>query len=72
MCTAGEPTRNCPTQIALAWLLDRSPVVVPIPGTARMRHLEENVAAARVRLDSAQRARLDRLAAPGTDADGRS
>ncbi|MER7116415.1 aldo/keto reductase [Saccharomonospora azurea] len=61
-----------PTQIALAWLLDRSPVVVPIPGTARMRHLEENVAAARVRLDSAQRARLDRLAAPGTDADGRS
>ncbi|WP_423817478.1 aldo/keto reductase, partial [Saccharomonospora azurea] len=46
MCTAGEPTRNCPTQIALAWLLDRSPVVVPIPGTGRMRHLEENVAAA--------------------------
>nr|WP_232286426.1 hypothetical protein [Saccharomonospora azurea] len=43
-----------------------------MPGTARMRHLEENVAAARVRLDSAQRARLDRLAAPGTDADGRS
>lgn len=61
-----------PTQIALAWLLDRSPVVVPIPGTARMRHLEENVAAARVRLDSAQRARLDCLADPGTDADRRS
>ncbi|MGW9309990.1 hypothetical protein ACWGPQ_18495 [Saccharomonospora azurea] len=43
-----------------------------MPGTGRMRHLEENVAAARVRLDSAQRARLDRLAAPGADADRRS
>jgi aryl-alcohol dehydrogenase-like predicted oxidoreductase len=34
-----------PAQVALAWLLARSPVVVPIPGTASLRHLEENVAA---------------------------
>ena len=34
-----------PAQVALAWLLARSPVVVPIPGTASSRHLEENVAA---------------------------
>jgi pyridoxine 4-dehydrogenase len=35
-----------PAQVALAWLLARSPVVVPIPGTASLAHLEENVAAA--------------------------
>src|SRR5579863_3945891 len=35
-----------PSQVALAWLLARSPVVLPIPGTARVKHLEENVASA--------------------------
>jgi len=39
-----------PTQIALAWLLRRSPVVLPIPGTSSVAHLEENVAAASLRL----------------------
>ena len=39
-----------PTQIALAWLLKRSPVVLPIPGTSSIEHLEQNVAAALVRL----------------------
>jgi len=38
-------------QVALAWLLARSPVMLPIPGTSRVRHLEENVAAASVTLD---------------------
>jgi pyridoxine 4-dehydrogenase len=38
------------TQVALAWLLHRSPVMVPIPGTSRVTHLEENVAAASVQL----------------------
>jgi pyridoxine 4-dehydrogenase len=38
-------------QIAIAWLLHRSPVMLPIPGTSRVRHLEENVVAARVRLE---------------------
>ncbi|TXS57630.1 aldo/keto reductase [Streptomyces sp. t39] len=51
------------TQVALAWLLGRSPVMLPIPGTASVGHLEENLAAAHVVLDAAQRARLDRLAA---------
>ncbi len=39
-----------PTQIALAWLLKRSPNVLPIPGTSSIEHLEQNVAAASVRL----------------------
>ncbi|MGX5210557.1 aldo/keto reductase [Streptomyces violaceus] len=51
-----------PTQVALAWLLDRAPVVLPIPGTARIGHLEENLAAADLDLTPAQRDRLDRLA----------
>lgn len=41
-----------PAQIALAWLLARSPVMVPIPGTSSPEHLEENVAAARIALTS--------------------
>ncbi|MFH8793564.1 aldo/keto reductase [Streptomyces sp. NPDC017941] len=43
-----------PSQLALAWLLRRSPVVLPIPGTSRVAHLEQNVAAAGITLDDAQ------------------
>ncbi|WP_255976295.1 aldo/keto reductase [Streptomyces longispororuber] len=50
-----------PTQVALAWLLAHSPAVLPIPGTAHVGHLEENVAAAGLELTPAQRARLDGL-----------
>ncbi|HVE80038.1 MAG TPA: aldo/keto reductase [Gemmatimonadaceae bacterium] len=39
-----------PLQVALAWLLARSPVMLPIPGTSKVKHLEENVAAAGLRL----------------------
>jgi pyridoxine 4-dehydrogenase len=39
-----------PGQVALAWLLRRSPVMLPIPGTSSVEHLEENVAGARLRL----------------------
>jgi aryl-alcohol dehydrogenase-like predicted oxidoreductase len=39
-----------PSQLALAWLLKRSPVMLPIPGTGKVRHLEENVAAAGIEL----------------------
>jgi pyridoxine 4-dehydrogenase len=39
-----------PTQVALAWLLRRSPIMLPIPGTSSVAHLEENVAAASLRL----------------------
>jgi aryl-alcohol dehydrogenase-like predicted oxidoreductase len=45
-------------QIALAWLLGRSPAMVPIPGTASVTHLEENVAAAGLRLDQPELAQL--------------
>jgi pyridoxine 4-dehydrogenase len=40
-----------PSQVALAWLLGRSPVILPIPGTSRVKHLEENVAASALELD---------------------
>ncbi|NYI04345.1 aryl-alcohol dehydrogenase-like predicted oxidoreductase [Allostreptomyces psammosilenae] len=53
-----------PTQVALAWLLGHSPVILPIPGTARIDHLEENLAATHLRLPPAHRDRLDRLAQP--------
>lgn len=42
-----------PSQLALAWLLKRSPVMIPIPGTSKVAHLEENVAAARIELTDA-------------------
>ena len=42
------------SQVALAWLLRRSPVMLPIPGTGRVRHLEENMAAARLQLSEAE------------------
>jgi pyridoxine 4-dehydrogenase len=43
-----------PSQIALAWLLRRSPTMLPIPGTASVRHLEENVLGATIRLTDAE------------------
>lgn len=46
-------------QIAIAWLLARSPVMLPIPGTASVKHLEENVAAAALRLSDAEVHSLD-------------
>jgi len=46
-------------QVALAWLLARSPVMLPIPGTASLAHLEENVAAAALRIPATDLAQLD-------------
>lgn len=43
-----------PSQLALAWLLKRSPGMLPIPGTSRVAHLEENVAAAEITLSDAE------------------
>ncbi len=45
-------------QIAIAWLLARSPVMLPIPGTSRVEHLEENWAARKIALDDAERAAI--------------
>ncbi|GAA2712149.1 aldo/keto reductase [Actinoplanes palleronii] len=50
------------TQVALAWLLARSPVIVPIPGTARLDHLEENLAAEALQLTPAQLTTLNDVA----------
>ena len=47
-----------PKQVALAWLLRRSPIMLPIPGTSSVEHLEENVAAASVRLTDEEYERL--------------
>jgi aryl-alcohol dehydrogenase-like predicted oxidoreductase len=52
--------RAAPGQIALAWLIRRSPVMLPIPGTSKMAHLEENVAAAEIALTDAEFAALDK------------
>jgi pyridoxine 4-dehydrogenase len=57
LASAHEAT---PGQLALVWLLARSPVVLPIPGTASIDHLQENVDAQRISLDSED---LERLAA---------
>ncbi|KWX65856.1 aldo/keto reductase [Mycobacterium sp. NAZ190054] len=45
---------STPSQLALAWLLKRSPVILPIPGTSKVAHLEENVAAAQIALTDAE------------------
>ncbi|HET8836826.1 MAG TPA: aldo/keto reductase [Gemmatimonadales bacterium] len=50
-----------PSQVALAWLLHRSPVMLPIPGTSRVNHLEENTAAALLELDHETLRELDAL-----------
>jgi len=49
-----------PSQIALAWCLKRSPVMLPIPGTSKVAHLEENMAAAEIKLTDEEFALLDR------------
>jgi len=50
-----------PMQVAMAWLLHTSPVMLPIPGTSSLDHLEENVAAAELALDADEVAALDAL-----------
>jgi pyridoxine 4-dehydrogenase len=49
-----------PVQVAIAWLLAHSPVMLPIPGTSSIAHLEENVAAAALKLDASDLAALEK------------
>ncbi len=56
------------SQLALAWVLARGPEIVPIPGTTARRHLEENAAAASIRLSPADLAEIDRVAPKGAAA----
>ncbi len=60
-----------PAQIALAWLINKHPHVVPIPGTKRRTYLAENAAAAEIKLNAADIAELDRIFAPGAVAGAR-
>ncbi len=54
-----------PGQVAIAWLLHKGPDIVPIPGTKRVKYLEENVAASSIALDATQMRALDEALAPG-------
>ncbi|MGA2920571.1 MAG: aldo/keto reductase [Candidatus Sulfotelmatobacter sp.] len=49
-----ERWKATPSQVALAWLLSRSPVLLPIPGTSKIAHLEDNVAAAGLKIEQNQ------------------
>jgi len=53
-----------PGQVALAWMLKRSPVMLPIPGTSRVAHLDENVAGAAVTLTDEEFAEVDAASPP--------
>ncbi|MFF4053326.1 aldo/keto reductase [Streptomyces chartreusis] len=53
---------STPSKVALSWLLHRSDVILPIPGTSKVAHLEENLAASRLRLSEAELAELDAAA----------
>ena len=66
MCCASRPQLSPSAhasrfQIALAWLLAHSPVMLPIPGTSKVAHLEENVAAAEIKLTDNEKEQLDTL-----------
>jgi aryl-alcohol dehydrogenase-like predicted oxidoreductase len=60
-----------PTQIALAWVLAQKPWIVPIPGTSRTRHLEENIGALRIDLWAADLQKVDAALASITVRGGR-
>jgi pyridoxine 4-dehydrogenase len=59
--TIARKHKATPGQIALAWLLKRSPVMLPIPGTGKVKHLEENVGAVAIQLSDEEFAELDRV-----------
>ena len=66
LARAAERLGATPSQVALAWLLHRSPVMLPIPGTSRVKHLEDNTAAALLELDQESLRELDQLAEAAT------
>jgi aryl-alcohol dehydrogenase-like predicted oxidoreductase len=62
--SVAEKLNATPLQLALAWLLKRSPVMLPIPGTSSPKHLDENVAAAALELPRAEFERLSAVTPP--------
>jgi len=63
--TIAQRHQATPGQIALAWLLQRSPVMLPIPGTSRSAHLKQNMEAERIRLSDEEFNTLSLIAKPG-------
>jgi aryl-alcohol dehydrogenase-like predicted oxidoreductase len=61
LASVAARTGHTPSQLSLAWLLARSPVMLPIPGTSSMAHLAENCAAADIELDQATLAELEAI-----------
>jgi aryl-alcohol dehydrogenase-like predicted oxidoreductase len=61
LSSVAERLEATPSQVALAWLLHRSPVMLPIPGTSSVEHLEENMRAALLSLDDDAIRQLDSL-----------
>ncbi|KAB2344718.1 aldo/keto reductase [Actinomadura rudentiformis] len=62
LAEAAERHNATPAQLALAWLLHRSPVMLPIPGTSKVAHLDDNLAAANISLSPEE---IDQLTALG-------
>lgn len=62
LMSIGKKHRAKPGQVALAWLLERSPIMLPIPGTASVAHLEQNFAATKIQLDQEDIQALNQLA----------
>jgi pyridoxine 4-dehydrogenase len=60
--TIARAHNKTPKQVALAWLLKRSAIMLPIPGTSSIEHLEENMQAATLRLSDEEYAQLARVA----------
>jgi len=61
LARVAERLGAAPAQVATAWLLRKSPVMLPIPGTSKVEHLEENTAAALLELDDSAMAELERV-----------
>jgi aryl-alcohol dehydrogenase-like predicted oxidoreductase len=64
LASLAEEHEASPSQLALAWLLHRSPVMLPIPGTSSVAHLEDNVAAAGITLTQGEFAALEAAVRP--------
>jgi pyridoxine 4-dehydrogenase len=63
LASIADEQGRTPSQVALAWLLHRSPVILPIPGTSSVEHVDENVAAADIQLTDDEYAALDAIGA---------
>ncbi len=61
LASATKQLDASPGQVALAWLLKKSPVILPIPGTSKLDHLESNANAALIHLDESLMSRISRL-----------